>query len=374
MTSPRRGATAIVIAISAGVMFAFVGLVVDFGIARLVQSQLQAATDVAAVAGARRLDGTAAGVTAARATAVDVAAANHALSDPVLVDPNADNDPDGDVVLGVWSGGTFTASDDPTAIDAVSVQARRDDLRTWFLTLFGRETLATQARSVAERGRSLGAGRVPYYLPFALPDCEIERHTADGLSDLTFVLSPAGDDTTGWGAVGDTPSASWASDHIEAMLGCMHDWEETGSIDAACSEASTSDTVNLGGGEMTSALNALSDAMGDGLEWSGDRWGVLPAQHPKSSVQRSDYGHVLEGPLPIFAGGADYCGPHAAWNETLPVLGFVWAVIYDVAAKGSAAQRNVWVRVDTRHIYTVGDWYGGGSWGVTYDGPPVLVW
>ena len=101
MTSPRRGASAIVIAISAGVMFAFVGLVVDFGIARLVQSQLQAATDVAAVAGARRLDGSAAGVAAARATAVDVAAANYALNDPVQVDPNADNDPDGDVVLGV---------------------------------------------------------------------------------------------------------------------------------------------------------------------------------------------------------------------------------------------------------------------------------
>jgi hypothetical protein len=376
MRSHRRGATALTIAVSAGVLFAFVGIVVDFGVARLVQSQLQAATDVSAMAGARQLDGTAAGLTTARTTAVDVAAANFALSTPVTIDPNPGNDADGDVVVGIWDevAGEFTPSMDPARVDAVQVRARRDDLRTWFLALFGRNTLATRTRSIAERGRELGAGRVPWYLPFSLPECEIDRHTADGLADLTFVLSPAGDDTTGWGAVGDNPNASWAVDHIEQMMDCMHDWEETGEVDAACSQAGTSDYVNLGNGEMTSALKALEDAMKDGLDWSTERWGALPAQNSRSTVPKGVYGSVLEGPIPIFQGGADYCGPRAAWNETYPVLGFVWGVIYDVASKGSAAQRNVWVRVDTRHIYTVGEWYGGGAWGVTYNGPPVLTW
>lgn len=376
VSNSRRGASAVVVAVTAGVLFAFAGLVVDFGVARLVQSQLQATTDAAALAGARRLDGTTVGLTLARETAVDVAGANEALGDAVILDENAANAANGDVVLGVWdrAAETFTPSLDAEHVDAVQVRARRDDLHTWFLLLMGRDQLATSVVSIAERGRDLGAGRVPWYLPFSLPKCQIDEHGEEGITDITFVLAPSGTDNVGWGAVDDNPNSAWAVDHIEDMLPCMQEWNETGTVTEPCSEVSSGSTVNLGNGDMTSALKELAETMGDGIPWSNERWGTLPKQNANSNVAKADYGTVLEGPIPIFDAGAAYCTPSASWNETFPVLGFVWGVIYDVRWKGSAAQKNVWVRVDTSEIYDIGEWYGGGDWGVTYSGPPVLVW
>jgi hypothetical protein len=154
----------------------------------------------------------------------------------------------------------------------------------------------------------------------------------------------------------------------------MHEWDETGTVDEACSEASVGDTVNLSNGTAEAALKSISSAMADGINWDSERWGTLPAQHSGSTVPKGAYGTVLEGPIPIFESGQDYCTSSARWTETLPLKGFVWGVIYDVRDKGSASQKNVWVRVDMEHLYPVGSWYGGGSWGVTFDGPPVLVW
>lgn len=376
MIRSRRGVSAVMIAVTAGVVFAFAGLVVDFGLARLAQSQLQAAADSSALAGARRLDGTANGLTLARLTAVEVAGANEALGDPVIVNENAGNDPGGDVVLGIWDrdAGTFVPSMNPVNVDAVQVRARRDDLRTWFLLLFGRDEIVASVVSIAERGRDLGAGKVPWYLPFSLPKCQIDEHGTEGITDITFRLSPSGSDNVGWGAIDDNPNSAWAVDHISDMLPCMQEWDATGDVTEPCTEVTTESTVNLGNGDMTSALKALSSAMGDGIDWSTERWGALPKQDANSTVPKGDYGTVLEGPIPIFDATASYCTPSASWNQTFPVIGFVWGVIYDVRWKGSAAQKNVWVRVDTSQIYDIGEWYGGGAWGITYSGPPVLVW
>ena len=192
--------------------------------------------------------------------------------------------------------------------------------------------------------------------------------------DMTFVLSPAGADVTGWGAVEANPSASWVRDHIAGMLTCMHEFADSGTVADACAQISVDDTVNLGNGSQASSLSYLSNAMSQGIEWDTERWGALPPQHAQSSVPKKAYGTVLEGPIPIFSGGHGYCTAGASWNETLPIEGFVWGVIYDVASKGSAAQRNVWIRLDVSTVYDIGEWSGGGNWGVVAFAPPVLVW
>lgn len=374
MTRTRRGASALVVALSIGVVFSLVALVVDLGLARVAQAQLQAATDAAALGGARLLDRTPEGLIAAREAAVQVADANTAMGVNVTVDANAGNAEDGGVVLGIWDGDSFAASTDESKVNAVLVRARREDLPTWFAVLMGRDSLAAAASSIARQGASLGAGRVPYYLPFALPYCQVETHTPGALSDMTFTLAPAGVDNVGWAAVGATPNTAWVRDHIEDILPCMREWSETGTVDEDCSAATSGDWVNMSTGVADAALKAISTAMADGINWDTERWGTLPAQHTGSTVPKGKYGTVLEGPIPIFESDASYCSGGAKWNETLPLKGFVWGVIYDVRDKGSAVQKTAWVRVDLEHLYTMGDWYGGGEWGVTFDGPPVLVW
>lgn len=376
MKRGRRGASALVLAVSIGVVLSFVAIVVDLGLARLAQAQLQATTDAAALGGARRLDGSATGLTAARQTAVEVGGANEVMGVALALDANEGNAADGGVVLGVWDPDTddFTPSTEAEEVNAVLVRARRQDLPVWFAVFLGRDRLAASALSLARRGSELGAGKVPYYLPFALPDCQVHEHDPDEMSDITFTLSPAGEDNVGWGAVDATPSAAWAKDHINAMLECMHAWDETGTVPEACSSAAAGESVNLDNGVVGGALSELNQAMAKGIDWNETVWGPLPAQHKDSTVPKAVYGTVLEGPIPIFDAGPEYCSDDAAWNETLPLLGFVWGVIYDVRTKGSASQKNVWVRVDMEHLHPVGDWYGGGSWGVTYSGPPVLQW
>lgn len=380
MTARRRraraGGAALIVALSLATLGALLAIVVDLGLARLLREQLQAGTDAAALSAARRLDGSQRGMGDARATAVAVASANYAFGDPLSVDANAGNSGDGDVVIGTWdtTRKAFQPESDPKKADAVLVRSRRDDLATWFAVLFERDSMAAAAVSIAVVGPRVGAGRVPYYLPFSLPLCQVEGHTTEQLLDMTFVLSPAGADVVGWGAVEANPSASWAKSQIDAMLTCMHEWAETGTVTHACTEVEAGDSVNLGNGSQAGSVSYLSSAMARGVAWDGSRWGALPAQHANSSVPKGVYGTVLEGPIPIFSGGTGYCTASARWNETLPVAGFVWGVIYDVAAKGNAAQRNVWVRLDVAHFYDIGDWSGGGEWGVTWHSAPVLVW
>ncbi len=376
MRSPRGGAAALMVALSASTLGASLALVVDLGVARMIREQLQAGTDAAALSAARRLDGSTAGVSLARATAIEVAGTNTALGEALAVSANPANAADGDVVLGSWDAttGQFQPETDARLTNAVLVRARRDDIVTWFAMLFDRDRMGAAAVSIAVEGPRVGAGRVPYYLPFSLPLCQVESHSAEQLMDMTFVLSPAGADVVGYGAVGTNPSAAWARRQIDAMLPCMHEWSSTGTITQECSQIESGDTVNLGNGEQASSLSYLSSSMSKGIPWNTSYWGALPPQHTKSTVPKNAYGRVLEGPIPIFSGGTGYCTAAARWNETLPVAGFVWGVIYDVAATGSAAQRNVWIRLDVSHVYDVGEWSGGVDAGVTWLAPPVLVW
>ena len=78
---------------------------------------------------------------------------------------------------------------------------------------------------------------------------------------MEFALSPAGNDATAWGLVGQGTSASALFDHIEALVPCMHQWVEEGRVDEACTRAAAGEAVDLDNGVAASALSALADGM-----------------------------------------------------------------------------------------------------------------
>lgn len=190
---------------------------------------------------------------------------------------------------------------------------------------------------------------------------------------MVFQLSPAGEDNTGWALVGEGTSADALRDHIDDMLPCMEQWVAEGHVDDDCGVADVEQEVDLNNGVAASALKALEDAMAEGVPWDEDRWGPLPPQSAGSTVPANVYGTVLEGPIPVFDEEGAYCEGEGSWNESFPVRGFVWGVIYDVRASGPAQDRNVWIRIDRSEVYDVGSWSGGGSWGVVWTGPSELV-
>ncbi len=372
----RKGGVAVQVAVTLLALLAFVALVIDLGYVRVVHAQLQAAADAAALGGASRLDGSTGGLDDARLTAVHVGALNHANGEPVALDSNAGNQPDGAVVLGQWDAAlaTFTPSLNPNTVNAVKVRASAGDLAALFAQVaFGRDHLAAAALSIAWSGGTQGAGSVPYYLPFGLPSCLWEAHEGEALMDMEFVLSPAGEDNTGWATVGGSPNAQWVAEHLTSMMPCMHEYYETGHVDEDCTSADMTDPVGLNNGVAASALQHVADAVEAGVPWNPAVWGPLPEQHPGSAIDPDAYGNVLEGPIPVFVGGPSYCGPSGSWNETLPMLGFVWAAIYDVRTRGSATNKNLWMRIDLSTLRTVGTGGGGEDYGVVAPSPAVVV-
>ena len=77
--SRQSGAVMIVFGLSLAILIGFLALVVDLGRTYVVRTELQNAADAAALAGAKDLNQTSAGVTSAVATAIAMAAQNKYL-------------------------------------------------------------------------------------------------------------------------------------------------------------------------------------------------------------------------------------------------------------------------------------------------------
>jgi Flp pilus assembly protein TadG len=119
---PERGAVLVIVAIVLPVIMIMGAIVIDLGHLFTVRTQLQATADAAALAAVGRLGS---GTTQARAAAVEYAAHNYPGS-PVVATT--------DIVLGRWSGGTFSPNVTPT--NAVRVTARRSTANSNPVPLF----------------------------------------------------------------------------------------------------------------------------------------------------------------------------------------------------------------------------------------------
>lgn len=362
--SGRRGNVATVVALSMTGLIGFAALTIDMGYARMVHQQLENTSEAAARAGAARLDGTDEGMVAAREAAVTLAAANPAGGEIVVLDPNPGNDPAGDVVLGVWDdeAGTFVPSDDPVVVDTVQVRARLAEVRLFF----ARVAMERASTPVSARTRAVApvapATATDCYIPLALPSCIVYREGTEGLQDLDIQLNNPAADDVGWGRVNGSPNANWSRDQ---MLDCQQG-----------GEAAIGDPVTLQNGSVVSALGAVADRISTSdTRWDPEKWGTLPSRMSGSSITPANYGKTYEGPLPVFESPPEYCiGSGGSFTGSYPLVGFVWASLYDVRNAGAISDRTVKLRVDTTRTYDFGtSWGGGPDWGALTYAPPRMV-
>lgn len=201
----ERGATAVVAALLIAVLASFTALVVNIGHVVAVRGQLQNATDAAALAAAQEIDGTVAGLAAARAAAADYAARH--LTDrgqQVVVDPGSD------VELGRWDealprSDAFTPVTETTPaaleqINAARVRAGREAARsnpvaTFFQGLFAKQSTDVRAESIAVRG---GPRRAPCPIPIVFADCMVRREDGTLKCDEPLVFNSDGLDNVGF--------------------------------------------------------------------------------------------------------------------------------------------------------------------------------
>lgn len=357
MRAARRGNVAVIIALSLTILLAFAAVVIDVGYGRLVQRQLQDAADAAALAAAARLDGTAAGVADARATAEWIASENKAAGAAVSIDGDVD------VVLGDWDkdAGTFTESTDPTDIDAVQVHAGIAELGLFVAPVaLDRQSIPVSVRSrvFVDHG---GAGSAECFIPIGMPACLVDRYTLDGLQDVTLKVNPPGIDNVGYARPGASPNASW----LRSQIGDC----------TASGEIGVGDMLGLQNGTVTSALAEFVPAIVNSTtRWDTAKWGALPARNSRSSIPVASYGKTYEGIVPVFDGGSSYCrNSGGSFNGMAPIKGFVWGAIYEVINNGPASNRTLRMRLDFTREYNAGTQTGGPDWGVTADAPPRMV-
>jgi len=156
----QRGATAVLAAICIVVLVGILGLVVDLGIVYARKTELQNAADAAALAGARELDGTLAGVNAARAQAIAIAALNRSDfgGTPVAIaDINIEFAP---TPAGAWVG-LAAAQGSPADKWFVKVDTAglaQGTRPTWFVRVLDVALASTTASGLAVAGRTVCEG------------------------------------------------------------------------------------------------------------------------------------------------------------------------------------------------------------------------
>ena len=179
----QRGVTSVLVAIVLTVILGFLGLAMNIGHSRMVRGQLQNASDSAALAGARELDGTAAGVAKARTVAADYAGRHVTDADVTVgVDPAAD------VEVGHWNftlprETAFTPLAGSTVaqlqqMNAVLVRAGRDSSRGNPLTVWMSGPLGLATMNVTSQAVAVGGGprNNDCPVPIVLPSCAIQKN------------------------------------------------------------------------------------------------------------------------------------------------------------------------------------------------------
>ena len=164
----ESGISIIFVAVMAIFLIGIMGLAIDSAFVLSTAQQLQQAADAAALAGARlvqsEIDPTDPSnpYTLTRQAAIDVALANVAAKTAVAIDANIANDPNGDIVVGIWdkAGGVFIP--DLLAPNAVKVRALRTPdkadgpLALIFGPAFGKESSNVGVSATAAVGASGG--------------------------------------------------------------------------------------------------------------------------------------------------------------------------------------------------------------------------
>lgn len=147
--SRQRGAVALVFGLALVLLLAAGGLVLDLGHLYVLKSELQNATDSAALAGAKEIDLTAAGITKALAKAKAFAAANnYNFNTSVALS-------DGDVLFGASPDGPWVGATEAQASPAfktfIKVASGDKTVPTYLMKVAGIASMTANASAVAGR-------------------------------------------------------------------------------------------------------------------------------------------------------------------------------------------------------------------------------
>jgi Flp pilus assembly protein TadG len=321
-------------------MLIFGGLALDLAHLGTVDDEIQRSLDAAALAGAGKLGFDSSVFPAARAWAQ-----NYALLNPIhnggttqatinlnLNTPNAAN---GDIVLGIWNGSSFTPSLDGTQVNAVLCRYQTTVPMT-LLRLLGFTSLPAAGEAIAWATQPVTPPQDECVFPMALSSCFFGGSTSAGCgATVTFISSASGSavggNTAAWGSI--VPGQAANDANILAQV--------TAAAGGACTGAplSTGDNEPVSNGQLNNVVNWLG----------GNDPNAFPAKYaasPELVVAKADGTDAYRGKgwavyVPVIDTGAG-CPPGAI-NGSPPIVGWTRMVITQILGKnGTCAVANHW--------------------------------
>jgi len=329
-------------------MIIFGGLALDLAHLGTADDELQRSLDAAALAGAGKLGFDSSVFPAARASAQNYALLNPIRTPPYPPSPTADptwasvnlnlntaNAANGDIVLGIWNGSSFTPSLDGTQVNAVLCRYQTTVPMT-FLRLLGFTNLPVSGEAIAWATQPVTPPQDECVFPMALSSCLFGGSTSAGCgATVTFISSASGSavggNTAAWASI--VPGQTANDANILAQV--------KSAASGACSGAglSTGDNEPVSNGQLNNVVNWLG----------GNDPNAFPAKYaasPELVVQKADGSDAYRGKgwavyVPVIDTGAG-CPPGAI-NGSLPIVGWTRMVITQILGKnGTCAVANHW--------------------------------
>jgi len=315
------------------------GLAMDLAYYGEVDDQLQRSMDAAALAGAGKLGFNDTFFPAARQWAHDYALANPYRTGNINLNLNTGNTANGNIVLGIWNGSTFTPSLDGTRVNAVQCRFATT-VPTSFLRVVGVNSLDTAAMSIAWAAQPGTTPPNACVFPVALSSCFFGGPTSLGCgSTITFISSSPGSavggSSAGWASI--IPGQNTSNANILAQV------QAAAGSGCAGTSYHTGDSIPTSEGQLNDVINWLS----------GTDPNAFPAKYASSGelvVKKQDDSDAYRGKgwevfVPVIDTGSTCPPAGGTFVEPKPIVGWTRLVITQILGKnGECAVNNPWQR------------------------------
>jgi Flp pilus assembly protein TadG len=272
----QRGSVLLFTTVTLVLLLVFGGIAIDVTYFGSVRREIQASMDAAALAGAGNLGFDDTAFPAARAAAQNYAGLN-GYSDPaagsIALNLNTANDPNGQIVLGIWDGANFVASLDGTQVNAVRCQFATT-VPTSFLRLLGLASLPASAQAIAIANPPVTAEEGTCVFPIGLSSCPFVNagaFSSQGCGSAATFISSSGKDPDGRAGTNtaawvnlcgtSTPSAPTTQNAIEGAA--------SGTCNASCDTPQTGTMIGTNNGMQQSVYDLLEKKFVEKFNTSG---------------------------------------------------------------------------------------------------------
>jgi Flp pilus assembly protein TadG len=328
-------------------LLAMGGIAIDVAYQMTATGELQRSMEAAALAGAGKLGFNNTAFPGARTAAIQYAGLNpyhNAFGNLINLNPNPANAPNGDIVLGVWNGGSFTPSLDGTIVNAVQCQWATT-VQTSFLRVLGFQTLPVSAQAIAIANPPRNPPPTGCMFPIGLSSCFFGGNTSLGCgATVTFISSSdqsaVGANSSAWVSMlptcGTSGGGPCANNVNAPSTAAAIDAAASGQCPASTLQAGTSEVESNNGMTASVYNNHLIPKFIEKYNASG---ALTVYQSDGTTVSYQGKGWEVWVPVVQTLGGC----PPGAINGSLQVVGFTRFVIAQVRNNnGDCAVANHW--------------------------------